>query len=65
MLRQGYIRDDSAFEFAGAMVYVSEATAGAVTSTCPSTAGNQIQRVGQAKSADILYFNPSIDVGEI
>ena len=65
MLVKGYIRDDSAFEFAGAMVYVSEATAGTITSTAPSTTGNQVQRVGQAKSADILFFDPSIDVGEI
>jgi hypothetical protein len=65
MLVKGYIRDDSAFEFVGAMVYVSAATAGAMTSTAPSTAGNQLQRVGQAKSADILFFSPSIDVGEI
>lgn len=65
MLVKGYIRDDSAFEFEGAMVYVSEVTAGAMTSTAPSTATNQLQRVGQAKSADILFFDPSIDVGEI
>lgn len=65
MLVKGYIRDDSAFEFAGAMVYVSKDTAGAMTSTAPSTTGNQLQRVGQAKSANILFFNPSIDQGEI
>jgi len=65
MLVKGYIRDDSAFEFAGAMVYVSAATFGAMTSTAPSTATNQLQRVGQAKSAGILFFDPSIDVGEI
>jgi len=65
MLVKGYIRDDSAFDFAGAMIYVSAATAGAMTSTAPSIAGNQLQRVGQAKSADILFFDPSVDVGEI
>jgi hypothetical protein len=65
MLVKGYIRDDSAFEFAGAMVYVSAATAGAITSTAPNTAGQQVQRVGVAKSADVLFFDPSIDVGEI
>jgi hypothetical protein len=66
MLVKGYIRDDVDFEFTGAMVYVSAgATAGLMTSTVPSTAGNQIQRVGVAKSADILFFSPSIDVGEI
>lgn len=65
MLVEGYIRDDVDFEFTGAMVYVSAATAGLMTSTAPSTAGNQVQRVGVAKSADILFFSPSIDVGEI
>ena len=64
LLVKGYIRDDSAFEFAGAMVYAS-ATAGDMTSTAPSSAGQQVQRVGVAKSADILFFDPSIDVGEI
>jgi hypothetical protein len=65
MLVKGYLRDDSAFEFAGAMIYVSAATAGLMTSTAPSTTGQQVQRVGVAKSADILFFSPSIDVGEI
>jgi len=64
MLVKGYIRDDSAFEFTASMVYVS-ATTGGVTSTAPSIAGQQLQRVGVAKSADILFFDPSIDVGEI
>jgi len=63
MLVMGYIRVD-AWDFTGAMVYAS-ATAGEVTSTAPSTAGQQLQRVGVAKSADILFFDPSIDVGEI
>jgi len=63
MLVMGYIRDD-AWDFTGAMVYTS-ATAGGVTSTAPSTTGQQLQRVGVAKSADILFFDPSIDVGEI
>ena len=64
LLVKGYIRDDNAFEFAGAMVYAS-ATAGDMTSTAPSSAGHQVQRVGVAKSVDILFFDPSIDVGEI
>jgi len=63
MLVMGYIRDDD-WDFTGAMIYAS-ATAGAMTSTAPSTTGQQVQRVGQAKSADILFFDPSIDVGEI
>jgi len=64
MLVKGYIRDDSAFEFAGAMVYTS-VTPGAMSSTAPTETGDQVQRVGMAKSADILFFDPSIDVGEI
>ena len=64
MLVQGDIRDDSAFAFAGSMVYAS-CTPGDITSTAPSASGDQIQRVGQAKSADILFFSPSNDVGEI
>jgi len=64
MLVKGYIRDDSAFEFAGAMIYTS-VTPGAMSSTAPTETGDQIQRVGVAKSADILFFDPSIDVGEI
>jgi len=63
MLVMGYIRDDD-WDFTGAMIYAS-ATAGGVTSTAPSTTGQQLQRVGVAKSADILFFDPSIDVGEI
>jgi len=64
LLRQGYIRDDS-WDFTGAMVYLSDTTAGGVLSAAPSDTGDQVQRVGQAKTADILFFNPSIDVGEV
>jgi len=63
MLVKGYIRDDT-WNFTGAMVYAS-ATAGGVTPNAPIAAGQQLQRVGVAKSADILFFDPSIDVGEI
>ena len=65
MLVQGYIRDDSAFQFTAAIGYLSIATAGAVQYAVPSVAGNQVQRVGIGISADIMYFNPSMDVGEI
>lgn len=65
MLVTGYIRDDSAYEFTAAIGYLSIATFGAVQYTVPSVAGNQVQRVGVGISADIMYFAPSIDVGEI
>ena len=63
MLVMGYIRDDT-WDFTGAMVYAS-VTPGAMSSTAPTETGDQVQRVGVAKSADILFFDPSIDVGEI
>ena len=63
MLVKGYIRVD-AWNFTGAMVYASD-TPGVMTSTAPSTTGQQVQRVGVAKSVDILFFDPSLDVGEI
>lgn len=65
MLVKGYIRDDSAFEATVAIAYLSIATAGAVQYTVPSVSGNQVQRVGICISADIMYFAPSMDVGEI
>jgi len=64
MLVKGYIRDDDNFQFGGSMVYASTVF-GAVSHIAPTETGDQIQRVGVAKSADILFFDPSIDVGEI
>ena len=63
MLVKGYIRND-AWDFTATLVYADVAN-GTITSTAPSVAGQQVQRVGVAKSADILFFDPSIDVGEI
>jgi len=65
MLVKGYIRDNSAFEATVAIAYLSITTAGAVQYAVPSASGNQVQRVGICISADILYFAPSLDVGEI
>ena len=64
MLVKGYIRNDD-WDFTGAMIYAST-TAGGVTSIAPSAAGQQLQRVGIGGTANvILFFDPSIDVGEI
>jgi len=63
MLVKGYCRDDN-WNFTGAMIYTS-VTPGAMSSTAPTETGDQVQRVGVAKSADVLFFDPSIDVGEI
>lgn len=64
LLIKGNIRYDS-WNFAAAKIYLSAATAGAITSTQPSTTGNQIQVIGIAKTSTTLYFKPSYDVGEI
>ena len=65
MLVKGYIRDDSAFDFGASRIFLNDDTAGTCDDTAPAESGDQIQVVGTAKSADILFFNPSIDVGEI
>ena len=65
MLVKGYIRDDSAFDFGASKIFLNDDTAGTCDDTAPAESGDQIQVVGTAKSADILFFNPSTDVGEI
>ncbi len=65
VLRKGYIRDDTAFNFAAVAVFLNDDTAGTCSSTAPAESEDQIQIVGTAKSADILFFNPSVDVGEV
>jgi len=65
MLVKGYIRDDSAFDFGASRIFLNDDTAGTCDDTAPAESGDQIQLVGTAKSADILFFNPSQDVGEI
>ena len=65
MLVQGYIRDDSAFDFGASAIFLNDDTAGTCDDTAPAESGDQIQIVGTAMTADILFFNPSVDVGEI
>jgi len=49
----------------GGAIYVSDATAGSLTQTAPTTTGHFVQRVGIALAADIILIMPSIDVGRI
>ena len=42
----------------GAALYLSAATAGAITATPPSTAGQVVRVVGYANSATVVYFDP-------
>jgi hypothetical protein len=44
-------------------MYLSE-TAGDMTQTAPSTDGAFVQVLGIALTADVVYFNPSLDVIE-
>ena len=62
MLLQGIVRADTAFPAmtVNAPMYVSE-TAGDITGTQPTTTDVVIRIVGQAITADELYFNPSPD----
>ena len=63
LLIEGNVRYDS-WALAANKVYLSAATAGALTTTQPATTGNQIQVLGVAKTSTTMYFKPSLDVGE-
>lgn len=62
ILLNGMVRDDT-WDWTAAEVWLST-TAGSGTSTQPSTTGNQIQFVGRAMGADLMFFKPSNDIGE-
>jgi len=62
-LLHGFIRDDTWSWTAGGALYAGT-TAGGMTQTAPSGSGDQIQRVGIAVSSTVVYFAPSLDVGE-
>lgn len=59
VLRQGYIRDDT-WNWSAGLIYAST-TAGGLTQTAPSGTGDIVQIVGEAVSADIMYFNPQLN----
>ena len=49
----------------GGSIYVSGASAGALTQTAPSTSGHIVQKVGKALAADTILFLPSLDLGTV
>jgi len=61
----GIIRNDTDNWTGGSCIYLDEATSGNIKDTVPAGSGNQVQRLGIALSADVIYFNPSFDVIEI
>jgi collagen type VII alpha len=62
MLVKGYVRSTAYTASTGAILYVST-TAGAITATAPSAAGDVVRIVGYQLDAtnDVIYFNPSND----
>jgi hypothetical protein len=65
-LKNGSVRFDSwSLSGAGGKTFVSAATGGAITTTAPATLTNQLQLIGEARSATTLNFNPSTDIAEV
>ncbi len=60
ILLLGKVRADAIFPAFTkyAPVFISEATAGVLTNTAPSTTGQFVRCIGQAISADEIWFNP-------
>ena len=54
-----YIRDDTWAWTVGAPLFLDEATAGGLTETAPSDTGDIVRVAGYARSADIVFFDPS------
>ena len=64
ILLRGIARDDTWNFTPGKQLFIS-ITAGTITETAPSTSGEFIQVVGYAKTADIIFFEPSQDYLEV
>jgi hypothetical protein len=64
-LVSGVMRLDS-WDWSGAnkSLFIS-ATAGDMTETIPSTAGQYVQKMGYSLSPDVILFRPSVDIGEV
>jgi len=60
----GFFRDDTWTWTPGGLLYAST-TPGALTQTAPSGTGDQVQVLGVAITADIILFNPSLELVEI
>jgi len=65
VLLLGYFKNTSWNNTIGARAWLDTATAGAVTTTQPTTTGNQIQDLGHFETADTLFFNPNACILEV
>lgn len=59
ILLRGIVKNTSWNFTKGNLIYVSTATAGAVTAVKPSATGNRVQIIGVALSANVILFNPT------
>jgi hypothetical protein len=57
----GFTRNSGWTWIVGAEIYLSETT-GALTQTAPTASDSVTQVMGTAISADLMYFNPSMDI---
>jgi len=65
-LKYGFLRDDSwAAWTVGGLLYVSAATTGAMVQAAPSGGGDQVQVLGYAYSAKVVFFNPQYVMVEV
>lgn len=60
----GFMRFDTWAWTAGSLLYAS-ITAGTMSHTAPVAAGDQVQAVGIAITADIVYFHPDLTLVEL
>lgn len=69
-LLNGFIRDDTWNWTVGGLIYAgsgatSSHTAGAINQAAPNGSGDQVQVIGIAYSADVIYFCPSLNTLEL
>jgi len=62
----GFVRNDGwAAWTVGGLLYVNDVTAGLMDQVLPADAGEQVQVLGIAFTAQIIYFNPCFEIVEI
>lgn len=64
VLLKGFVRNDAWNWTPGSALYVS-ATVGTFTHTAPTTSGQQVQKIGYAYTADIIWFDPDLLIIEV
>ena len=65
VLGNSFIQNNSWTWTPGGFVYLSAATAGAITQTAPSSTNNAVVILGVAFSATVIYFNPQLVIVEV